>query len=322
MPHRQIAADFIARQTTAIFENDLEAYMDTVSLPYRRLSLTHDALVETEAQVRNNLNNASENVAAHTVNLLFRQPRSVRKLSERYIEIIYTSHHLKDATHMVQPYEGRGVITLIDDKWRMIESEQQLKMGWNAELQTSFVEQYAPLEHAADDIRTTGIRPKETYQEHLDAIARSELEDDFEQYVSYLQFPHTAHSQSMDKVLERPEDVRPFFEMIKRTWNGDVGDRLSRTCNQAEFIGSDLLVGYHTGRAYRNGAEIIEPVHSRMILQWFGDRWKLLSVANSIVNKEYPFDMYTPGDKLMTDLDIQRRTMEWPSFLRKRTLKA
>lgn len=307
-------------QSGVISTCDIVQYLETVSLPYRRLSLTHDALLESEADVKTGLISYVNSAKTAGIDLFYRELGPVRHLSANYVEGLYTAHQMCRANHAIPPYTGRFVLARQGRAWRMIESERQLvTQGWAADLNASTSNYAMPIEFAENDVRLQGLDPLATYQAHLDAIAASEVADDFETYCSYLRFPHTTHSMRVDNVIKGPEDIRPFFDMIKKTRNGEVGDRLERTAEQAEFLGSDLLVGYHTGRAFKNGWPAIEPVSSRMILQRNNDRWQLISVANTIQNKEYPFDMYAPGDELSTDIDIQRRIREWPSFLKKRT---
>ena len=317
---RRIAEDFLEKFINALTSSGTEGVLRFTEIPYRRMSLTHDTLIENEAQANADISAFSQSLDALGVNMAHRQVLDARPLGARYVEFIHETHLFKDGAPIIRPYETRIVLLRKANDWRAIEIEWNLKTtGWAADLSINTTEHRKSVAFGREDIRGYGLDPMASYQAHLDAIALSEENDDFERYCSYLRFPHTAHSQEMDNVIETPEQVRPFFDMIKKTRNGEVGDQLERTCDWAEFLGSDLLVGYHTGRAYKNGVEVIEPVTSRMILQLEDDRWQLLSVANSIRNKEYPFDMYAPGDELLTDMDIQKRTREWPSFLRKRT---
>lgn len=315
-----ISNDFLDRQTRAIFECDIQAYLDTVSMPYRRLSLSHDALLETVDHVQIGLNSYAESAATAGINLFYRKLEVVRNVGSRYIEGIYAAHQMRNANYVIPPYRGRFVLRKIGSSWKMIESERQLiTRGWAADLNASVAEIEVPVAFAKEDIRSSDRDPLEEYQRHLDAIAKAEVNDDFSTYCSYLRFPYTAHSMQMDSVIQNTASARPFFDMIKKTRNGEVGDHLDRKVEKAEFLGANLMVGYHVGRAFKHGQEVIEPVLSRMILQIHKGRWQLLSVANTIRNKKYPFDMYAPGDELMTDIDIQKRTRKWPSFLKKRT---
>lgn len=322
---RKIAEAFLSDLSDALNTRDesMATVANVTAIPYRRLSMTQETLFETRADSDQDYKAYSESISSLGVDMAHRQVKQARSLGARYVEWIHDTQLLKNGNLMMPPFETRIVVVRKADGWKLIEMEWNLEtMGWFADIRSNFTEQKPPLSFGREDIRGYGLDPMASYQRHLDEIALSESMDDFETYCSYLRFPHTAHSQEMDIAIASPEDARPFFDMIKRTCNGDVVDHLERTCEWAEFLGSDLLVGYHTGRAYKNGKEVIKPVSSRMILQLNGDRWQLLSVANSIRNKQYPFDMYAPGEALMTDMDIQKRTVEWPSFQRKRTSTA
>jgi hypothetical protein len=320
---RRIAQAYLDRLTASLSQGDFDQMVASFAIPFRRLSLTHDALLETEEQIRKDIRSFRDSVFSLGVNLVDRTVTQARPMGGRYIEAIYRTHLLKDGMTMIQPYDARIVLANREGNWKMIETEWQVvTSGWSADLRAMPMFEAEPLGFSSDDIRTRGLEPMAAYQAHLDAIAKSEIEDDFETYISYLRFPHTAHGVEMDQIFESKEDIRPFFDMIKRTWNGEVGNHLERKCDHAEFLGNDLLVGYHTARAFMDDVEVIRPVSSRMILQWNKDRWQLQAVANTIKNKTFPFEIYTPGEGLMTDMDIQKRTQEWPNSLRKRTLLA
>ena len=317
---RKLAEAFLEEISRAGQDGDIETIVGMAAIPYRRLTQTHDMLIESDADCRRDVVAYLDNLEALGTDLAHRRVREARPFGGRYIEFIYETQLLSKGRYVIQPFETRMVLLRKPEGFKMIELEWSLEtFGWTSGFRVNPIRNLGPLSFGREDIRGYGLDPMASYQTHLDAIAKSEIERDFETYCSYLRFPHTAHSMQMDNIFKNPEDVWPFYDMIQRTFNGEVGDRLERTCDWAEFLGSDLLVGYHTGRVYKNGVEVIEPVTSRMILQLNDDRWQLLSVANTIKNKQYPFDMYAPGDKLLTDLDIQKRTIEWPSFLRKRT---
>jgi len=317
---KRIAERFLNRQSDIIFAGDTEAYLETVSLPCRRMSLSYDAVVETEDQMRAGITAHQATIKSLGINLFVRRLKASRLLGKRYLEAIYSSHHLRGGTHMIAPYEGRVVLSSEGDDWRMIESQRQIQTsGWAADFKTGQTGTTPPVTFACDDVRDTQCDPMLAYQRFLDATCAAESDNDFGSYAAHRMFPYTAHADDFDHVIETPEDMRPFFDRIRRMHDGSEGDRMTRTATRAEFVGADLLVGYHTARFYLRGAETREPVASRMILKFVNGTWRLASVANAIHTTTFPWEDFASGAALTTDIDIQKRTLEWPNSLRRQT---
>ncbi len=323
MPHTKIAQNFLDNQSSAIFSGDLGAYLKSLALPCRRQTLTHDSLVETEQQVTEGLEAYRRMLTSHHVNLFYRRIRKVRQLSKRYIDMIYICHYLKDATHVIPPYEGRSVIALSGDTWRMIENERLLNTaGPSAYIQTIVPVDAGQISFPEFDIRCQDLDPLVTYQSYLDQRTQSEQECDFDAFLALTNLPHHVHYASYDSRVDDTERLRTFFDAIQKMHNGEVGDQTARRAEKAEFVGPDMLVGYHSTHVSKNGMPVSAPVSSRMILKLTETGWKLVSVSNAIENETYAFDMHVPGEELMTDIDIQKRTKEWPSLQRRRTQTA
>ena len=319
----EIVQSFLDRQSDLILAGDEDGYAETVSLPHRRLTLTHDALIETPRQAQANLRQSAGGLRNLGIDLFMRHLETSRRLGRDYVEGIYVSHLWRGSSLALPSYEGRVVLSRRTGRWQMVENERAIRTIGGA------VNFFALQQHAAPDIsfikgdvRESGADPVRIYSEYLDTLGTAEREDDFGAYMQMMRLPLTAHWHKRDVMITKPEDCRPFFDMVRRTYDGEVSDDLVRRVSHAEFVGADMMVGYHTAHAVRDGADAIEAVASRYILKFIKGRWQVMNIANALSGDDTPSAIHAPRAPLPTDLDIQERTKEWPNFLRTRTVTA
>ena len=127
--------------------------------------------------------------------------------------------------------------------------------------------------------------------------------------------PYTSHGNALDTLTSSPEDVRPFFDLTVNMTNGDTADTFERTAQSAQFLGPNIICGYHDSLFLKAGQKAIPPIKSRMILKHTGMGWKLKHVTNAIANPKYPFGTPEPTTALPTHREIQERTKSWPTSL-------
>lgn len=309
-PEMQILQTVLDRQSDAILAGDVRAYGQTMALPYRRTFANAEYVVETTAELISEVSTFSRSIKGLGVNYYFRLATSAERLGPDYISGTFVTHTLRNTTPIIDSFENRCVLKLQDDDvWSMIEFESNLLVDRfpvdmaRAPLQSS---PYPMMPE--DDPRRMSLTPLGIYQSYLDQTARAVAEDDFAGYVDLMQFPYEAHGGSLDQVIAGPEDLRPFYNVIRKCHDGTVGDRIERVASKAEFVGSDTICGYHVGTVYLGDKQTVDPVSSCMILKRDGTCWRLKTVNNSIDNTTYPFSMFQPGGKLRTHLEIQRRT--------------
>lgn len=293
----------------------MDRFLETVALPYRCLSLSQNALVETPEQVKDVVMDYSHTIRSFGAEHLVPRLQMGRRLGSDYLEGIYEVHSLGGTTQPIPPYDARAVYARRGAGWRMIETERHIvTTGWMAGIcltQGSGTDSYPGF--AKGDMRGLGQSPRAIYQGFLDALSQAERIVDFDGYMDLLHLPVTAHRNRMDTTFCTLEDCRAFFDMMCKTHSGDISDTLERRADKAELLGADLLVGYHTVRTIKDGVDVVDPVSSRMALKFVAGAWRLISVANTLTNTSYPFDMYQSGATLPTDLDIQKRTLKCPN---------
>ncbi|MEM6760965.1 MAG: hypothetical protein AAF601_15935 [Pseudomonadota bacterium] len=318
-----IVQSFLDRQSEFILAGDLGGYLSTISLPHRRLTLTHDALIETPQQAEQNFAVSGATLRSLGIDLFMRHLETSRRLGPDYVEGIYVSHLWRGSSRGLPSYEGRVVLGRRAGDWRMVENERSIRTIGSAVNFNAMQQEKAPdIAFVKGDVRETGADPAEVYASYLAALSDSERAGDFDAYLAMMRMPLTAHWHARDVIVAKPEDCRQFFDMVKQTYTGEVSDDLERRISHAEFVGADMLVGYHTAHAVRDGRDVMDAVASRYVLKFSEGRWRAMNIANALTGHDTPSAIHAPRAPLPMDLDIQERTKEWPNFLRTRTVTA
>jgi hypothetical protein len=301
--------DVLDRQPAATMSGDTEAIAATMSLPYRRSFLNHETVVETADDLARDFGAFTALFNGLAVNQFVTLVSDAEALGPDHITGHFVCHVLRNGVPMVDSYSGRGVAHYVNGAWCMTEVHINISV-----LDYPFKVVQVPFDKMSfgtapeDDARRSAMSAFAIYDRYVQQIATAVGAADFDGYCHLHLFPYTAHGSELDQVIAHPDDLQPFYETLRRCHDGTVGDTIIRSTERAEFIGPDLICGYHVGRVFKDGVQTVDDVNSRMILKRDGARWRLKTVANSISNLAYPFSMYEPGGQLQTHIEIQKRT--------------
>lgn len=311
-----VLQDLIDTQSRALMAADTGLMRTTVQFPYRRITATTDMIIESEDDLRVGVNAFHQSISGMGVNHLIRLVTQADYLSAEYIEGRYMTHVLRNASAMLPPYENHVILRHVDHAWRVIEIRSELSgHGWPLSLlkvDRSIHDKDGDCEQ--DDIRRTSATPMALYQGFLNALTDATLMRDFAAYVALCDLPYTAHSNNVDTQMNSPDDVRPFFDMTVAMIDGDPADTFERVADNAQFLGSDLICGYHDTSFFRDGVPVMDTIKCRMILKRRGIQWKLKHVTNAVANPTFTYIAPEPTEALLTHREIQERTKSWPTL--------
>ncbi len=295
----------------AVMEFDADVLTHRIKLPLRVTTQTRELLLETEDDWLLMIKRMQQSLQAMGINHYIRLANRAEFLSENYIEGVHVTHTLCNATPMIPSYENRATLSRVDGEWKL------------TLLETSLVNNHYPIAiprvdtsakpifsktDTENDIRRTNSSPLALYQEYLDTLSRTNMEDDFDGWCALCDFPHTVHMDSLDEVIERPEEIRPFFDMLKKLIADNEVDDLRRQAHRAEFVSATQLCGYHETSLYSKGTCKIGPISSRYILRRTDTSWRAVSITNSVKNNQFPYSIPEISDALVSLRDIQERT--------------
>lgn len=307
--------DVLDTQSRALLAGDVARLRDTVILPCRQIMTGVEVIVETEADFQRGSTAFTGSLHALGVNQFIRLVTEAEFLNDDYIQGHYVTHALRNGATMVPSYDNRLVLQRHGDTWRMIEEESSLyALKWPFDLLRVSETGGLPSPPQANDVRRTSATPIALYQAFLDKLTAATLQNDFDGYCALCDLPYASHSDHIDTTIHTPEDVRPFFEMTVDLISGDTADSFARHAESAQFLGADLICGYHDTTFQKGGAPTLAPIKSRMILRRDGVQWKLKHVTNAISNDTFPYTAPEPTEALLTHREIQERTKSWPTL--------
>jgi len=310
-PH-QILQTLLDRQSAALMAEDAGDYGRTLSLPYRRIFANREFLIETTEEMLGAISSIARSIKGLGGNMVIRLATSAEQLGPDYIAGTFVTHALRNATPIFESVENRCVLKRQpDESWAIIEYESNIIVERYPVDLVRFPIQHHPVPMVPhDDPRRASQTAIDIYQIYLERTARTVAEDDFAGYCALMDYPYEAHGSNLDQVIATPDDLRSFYNVLRSCNDGTTGDRIIRVAEKAEFLGADIICGYHTATVYRGDVETVAPVQSCMILKRTDTTWRLKSVNNSIDNTTYPFSMYQPGGTLRTHLEILKRTTQ------------
>ena len=311
-----VLQDLLDRQSRALLAADMDVMRDTVLFPYRRITSNVDVIIENEADMRRAVQAFHDSLSSLGVNHLIRLVTEAEYLSADYIEGRYVTHALRNAANMVPSYSNRIVLRYAGEAWRMIEAESDLvATTWPLSLlRVADPKTVPPFRTLDEDVRRSTTTPIALYQTFLDALTAASVKNDFKAYVDLCDLPYTSHSDKTDLQIRTADDIKPFFDMTVDMIKGEQADTFRRVAKDAQFLGPDLICGYHDSLFSKAGAPVMAPIKSRMILKRRGVIWKLKHVTNALANDTYPYTAPEPTEALLTHQEIQERTKSWPTL--------
>lgn len=290
---------------------DIEVLKTRISLPFRMRTQSQEFIIESQEDWLESAKRFSANLKSMGVNHYIRLVTDAEFLSENYIQGHHVTHTLRNALAMVPPYENRATLTRKDGIWRISEMDSTIQNNRWPITFTKVDENTTAdwKQNGADaDARRASVSPREIYQDYLDEMSRINMDHGFEGWCARCDFPHTVHMDQVDEVIEGPDQIRPFFDMLSNEIKSNDIDSFQRVTEHAEFLSATQICGYHQTNLYANGVLKLGPVASRYILTRTGTDWRMSSVTNSLSNSEFPYARPQPSELLVSLRDIQERT--------------
>ncbi|MBF9051851.1 hypothetical protein GTA62_17750 [Roseobacter sp. HKCCD9010] len=297
-------------ETSALLlDGETERFVDQVALPFVMRTTADETVFETREDLIGDMITVTQNLKNQQVTHYIRLVNKARYINHLVIEGWHTTYMLRDAIAVVPPYGSRMILRLEDNAWYLAEAEHELSnrrfpVDVVRSAPGAFQDKWA---EPMSDIRATQARAEPVYQAFLDALSETVHDQDFDRWCSYFTIPHNVHYDSVDHLVNTPEDVRPFFDLLCKKMLCYGADRLTRRADYAEFISGDRIYGYHQTTMTKDGDPVFGPVKSRMILCLADGRWKCSEVTNSLSNKGFPGPEFQPSGALPTMREIQER---------------
>lgn len=305
----QIYQDWLDIVSGALLAEDIETISAHVALPYLHRSIDTRIVVETRHDLDSGFRTFARALRALGVNQFIRLVTSAEFLSTEYLQGHHVTHILRNATPVVPSYVNRMVLRRGPNAWKMTEVYNGFSHGsWPVKSITVPAADPTRPHGAENDARRDAAQPLALYQRFLNKLTQANVAGDFDGYVALCQFPYSWHARAEDTVVNNPDEVRPFFNMMSGLLQNNGIEEFVRIADHAEFLNGNTICGYHTARFLKDGRDAIEPVKSRMILHRVGVRWFLNSVTNAIVAIRLDGGRPETAPDLVTQIEIEERT--------------
>jgi len=308
---KRIYQEVLDQLSDAVMVYNPAALIDNVHFPFRMSTLGRDFVIESQHDWLKCAVEFRNSLRALGVNHYIRLVTEADFLSENYIEGRHVTHTLRDAKSVIPSYENRAILTRVNGQWKVSQLDSAMENSrWPIDL-PKVTEKAKPIWDDTDparDIRCSSASPKALYQDYLNRLTRTNMENDFDGWCEMCEFPHTVHIEHIDTVIEEPENIRPFFDMVRGIIDKYAVDRFNRSAEKAEFLSATQICGYHSTTLSAKGDLKVGPVAGRFILKRSGTQWRMTSVTNSVTNAEFPYSLPEFGDRLISLRDIQERT--------------
>lgn len=304
----QETLDILSR---ALMEGDWEVAQARIKLPHLQRTQSTQVVVETAEDLIIGLTAYRDALRGRGATHLVRLATDAEFMSENYIAGHHVTHTLNNAVPVMDSYANRMVLLREDGLWKVLEVECMLdNPHWPIHIPHVHRAGADPkaLRSPENDARRQSVDPLIIYQSFVDELSEANTDGDFEAYCNCLLFPYSSHTESLDTIISTPDEVRLFFDMLQSQMRNSGADRIDRHAEQAEFISSDLICGYHATTFYAGEVSVFGPIKSRMMLTRKGTSWYLKSVTNSLSNTRFPYTVPKPSTALVTLRTIQERT--------------
>jgi hypothetical protein len=314
---REIYQRVLDTMTEAMLKSDNQTLANGMTYPFRFGTLQEDFIIESSVDWLNCTDRFAQTLKAQGVNHFIRLCTEADFLSENYISGRHVSHTMRNAIPVIPPYENRATLTRVDGEWRFSDMDAAIRNNrWPISTVYVDVKRSGERKPRPDttcclfDIRRSSAAPKVLYQQFLDELSAINMSGDFDAWCEKCEFPHSVHIEHVDEIMETPEDIRPFLDMVSERIETLNVDKLTRTAEHAEFISGTQLCGYHRTVFTSKGEVKLGPFLGRYILTRTGTSWRMSSVTNSVTNPEFPYAQPVPGDALVSLREIQERIIE------------
>lgn len=309
----EIYQNVLDRLARTLLRQEFDTLAGFYNLPMQVRTLRAEMVFETAEDIVENYRGFHEEQSSRGMTELLWLASDARWLNRDFIEGFHVTHILSGTTPLHPPYQSRAVLREVDGIWKIDELETALEnTHWpfdrllvRAGGKGVDAARFTAMAH---DARTVVADPLAIYRRFLRDYTAANMAGDFDAWSALHLYPHTVHTEAVDKTIKTPDGIRAFFDMLDRIIRENGADRFERLASRAEFLSSNKICGYHVGTIYRGDEIILGPIQSRMILQRVGPSWFLRSVTNSVANDVFPYKKPIVSAGLIGLRDIQSRT--------------
>jgi len=272
--------------STAILDNTPEAVLDHLRAPYFMRTTEQLVALNNREDILNSINRVRLSLRVQGATDYVRTTHHAFFRSETEIEGVHSTRILRGTELLTPPYENRMRLMLsADGKWQVVHAGRLDRVSSLSQ---------------ADEVAQT------VYQEYLDALSASNMQQDFDAWVALCDFPHTVVIDKVTRQIDAPEDIAPFFDMVSGLVRDFPDTTLHRMSEFATFVDSHTIRGYHLTTMEGGGTQAFPPVRGRFTIALRDGAWRMIETVNAISNPEFPYKSPIVSEALGSELDPEK----------------
>lgn len=298
------------RSTRLVVAGDDAGFGHHVQLPFVYCTARGVEVVETAADMADDIRNVRDAITALGTTDYHRIARSARFLDDTTIEGFHVTHALRGAIPVFEPYESRMILRRVEGVWKACFAEHELAdpvlSGRNPQaLHGYFAERWSGARKHAPDNPEDAM---EIYGATVARIAARAEAGDLDGWNANYTWPYWVHYDTGDDAVATPEQAGTYLAALHRAMAEVGADRLTVRPITAIYLSDERLLGYHEISLTRDDACLFGPVQSRMIFVLRDGAWLCTSVANALSTRAFNEGTFVPSGSLPTLREIAKRT--------------
>ncbi len=308
---KRIYQGVLDQMADALERGDINVLVGMMNFPFTLNTTKATFIIENPDELHRGARYVAQALSSMGTDYLILLASQASFLSENYIQGQHMTHTLCGASGLVPAYLNRMTLSRMGGRWLITCVDSMIDNAtWPITVPKVTVGAQPQWDEVAPELdgRRSSTTPLNIYQDFLDACSAANMAQDEAAWHRLCHYPHTVHMNEVDAVIETPDDIRAFLDMIHGHINQYGIDRIDRAAEHAEFLSGTQICGYHTTTLSAKGELKIGPVSSRYIITRTGTQWRMTSVTNSVSNESFPYTMPEISDVLVSMREIQQRT--------------
>jgi hypothetical protein len=137
--------------------------------------------------------------------------------------------------------------------------------------------------------------PRQILEEYLDLMGRAIMADDFDTYADQISLPFVLVTEVTTLVIQNVAELEHGFDAFVEMMQSQDVTEFRRVVESAVVSDDGLVSGRYVTHILRDGQPIVPPFGSRIGLRFEDDRWRAVSIANSLTNARWPIILPEAG---------------------------
>lgn len=273
---KAIYQDLLDKMSHALFERDLETWLDGLILPHRMTTCDGSIMLETPEDVAVSFNDyvaALENLA---VVRMERTCEIARPSEPGRIEGYHTTAMFQANGDAFPAYTVKWVLCqCADGQWRVSKGDSALSAETWADIPYHQLSLFRRSDSDAD------MELRRWVQAYLDKLDTTLLHGNFEEWQSAFKLPFVVETANGQTIIDTPERLRTSFDVYANAFRVHRVTDFTRVVRSAEQIDENFMMATYRAHLLSGPQYVIDPWNGALTLRREDGRWYLTKLIGS-----------------------------------------